>query len=330
MALYFQDRPRVAFFALVILATLAASLLVSVGDVFARGAVLTFEGAPNTSQRNHWLEDGFSVDSTNGFRIINAYGTDGGNNEALLKDGQNMTITLDGGGLFDAIGFKVELHKNKEIGQQQRDALWNASVTSNMGGVMDITSTGNFSLTGPDWEDISELTFNAPGPVCSCTPREVMSISVDDIELSTSVGDIVAEIDIKPGTGTNTLNLNGNGVVPVGVFGSGAFNVADINVSSVVAGVDADSDGEIDVSALPAAVVHGGHIEDIDGDGINDIVFHFREFELGIDTATPGNEILDVMLVGELNDTTAFAGVDVVRITPNNQGSRGKGGMGPK
>ena len=155
--------------------------------------------------------------------------------------------------------------------------------------------------------------------------------STVDCSVTAIPSELVVDIDIKPGSDPNSLNLNGNGVVPVGVFGSNAFNVADINVSSVVAGVDADSDGEIDVSALPAAAVHGGHIEDIDGDGINDIVFHFREFELGIDITTPGNEILDVLLVGELNDTTAFAGVDVVRITPNNADkSRGKGGKGPK
>jgi hypothetical protein len=72
---------------------------------------------------------------------------------------------------------------------------------------------------------------------------------------------------------------------------------------------------------------HIGHIEDLNGDGIDDMVLHFREGELGIATGTPGNTILSLTLTGQLLDGAYFEGVDDVRITPNNSESRGKGGQ---
>ena len=131
----------------------------------------------------------------------------------------------------------------------------------------------------------------------------------------------VVDIDIKPGSDPNSINLNGNGVVPVGVFGTATFDVNDINVGTVRFGV----------LGTEAAAVHSGHIEDLNGDGIDDMVLHFREGELGIDVNTPGNTTLDLLLTGELDDGSAFEGKDEVRITPNNPDkSRGKGGKGPK
>ena len=154
------------------------------------------------------------------------------------------------------------------------------------------------------------------------------ALSADEIQAIYNAGsagkckEVVTEIDIdiKPGSDPNSLNLNGNGVVPVGVFGTDTFHVNDINVSSVGFGFDGNN----------AAAVHSGHIEDLDNDGFDDMVLHFREGELAIPISTPGNMTLDLLLTGELNDSTAFEGTDIIRITPNNDKSRGKGGKGPK
>lgn len=123
------------------------------------------------------------------------------------------------------------------------------------------------------------------------------------------------EIDVKPGSDVNPLNLNGNGVVPIAVLGSADLDVADIDPSTVAAGVDGDN----------ASPVHGGHIEDVNGDGIDDIVFHFREYELG---AVDGTESLTLTADGFGGEE--FEGSDSVRINPNNSKSKGKGGKGPK
>ena len=129
---------------------------------------------------------------------------------------------------------------------------------------------------------------------------------------------LVADVDVKPGSDVNPLNLNGNGVVPIAILGSATFDVTAINVGSVSVGPGG------------ASPVHGGHIEDVNDDGFDDLVVHVREGDLGIDTATPGGTVLTLGLTGELADGTPFSGEDQVRINKNNNKSKGKEGKDPK
>ena len=55
-------------------------------------------------------------------------------------------------------------------------------------------------------------------------------------------------------------------------------------------------------------------------------MLHFREGELGIPVDTAGKTILALTLNGNLNSWASIQGTDDVRITPNNEKSRGKGG----
>ena len=139
--------------------------------------------------------------------------------------------------------------------------------------------------------------------------------------------DILGIVDVRPGT----LNLNGNGVVPIVVFGSADLDVSLIDLNTVLAGVDLDSDDVVDApGAAPVHNGHLGHIDDVDDDGVDDIMFHFREYQLGIPVDTPGNTILSILVTARLNDGTPVGGTDDVRIAPNNAQARNKGGKGPK
>ena len=126
-------------------------------------------------------------------------------------------------------------------------------------------------------------------------------------------------IDIKPGSDPNSINLNGNGAVAVAVLSTGDFDATTIDVSSVLFGLEGDD----------AAPVHGGHIEDVDDDGLDDLVLHFREGELGIPVDSEGNSILTLTLTGTTTGAVGIEGQDQVRITPNNPKSRGRGVKGP-
>jgi hypothetical protein len=103
-------------------------------------------------------------------------------------------------------------------------------------------------------------------------------------------------IDIKPMSGTNEINLNSKGVIPVAIFSSNVFDATTINPLSVLFGPDA------------AEETHGtGHFEDVNEDGYIDLMLHFETRETGLicnDT--------EAVLTGETTDGQLFKGVDSI------------------
>jgi hypothetical protein len=47
------------------------------------------------------------------------------------------------------------------------------------------------------------------------------------------VTEISVDIDIKPGSSPNAININGNGVIPVAVLGSAEFDASQVDVSTL-------------------------------------------------------------------------------------------------
>jgi uncharacterized repeat protein (TIGR01451 family) len=127
------------------------------------------------------------------------------------------------------------------------------------------------------------------------------SASVDISALSGS------GIDIKPGSERNPLNLNGRGVVPVLLFGGDGFDVHDVDISTLRFGYDGDE-------ARPA---HGGHISDVSGDGIDDLMLHFRRDMLGMPQGLSRGDVVKLTLTGEMTDGTEFQEEDSVTIVGN-------------
>jgi hypothetical protein len=118
------------------------------------------------------------------------------------------------------------------------------------------------------------------------------------------------EIDVKPGSDLNPINLIENGVVAVAVFTTEAFNASTIDVSTVVfAGA----------SAVQSA------LEDVDGDGDLDLVLHFRIQDTELDeiyaqlvaddinadgVLDSNKQGFEVTLTGLTLDDLLFAGAD--------------------
>lgn len=103
-------------------------------------------------------------------------------------------------------------------------------------------------------------------------------------------------IDIKPGSFPSCFNNNGNGIIPVAIFGSETFDVHEVDVSTV------------ELEGLPVAMKAPGRYmaayEDVDLDGYMDLVVKFDDvagvFDQGDEYAT---------LTGNLLDGTPFFGV---------------------
>ena len=108
-------------------------------------------------------------------------------------------------------------------------------------------------------------------------------------------------IDIKPESYPNSINLSSNGVVPVAIFGSNTFDVHQINLSSVTfahAPIKARGRDRLMTS-----------YEDVNGDGFTDVVIHVITETLQL---TPTNTKAE--LNGFLLDGREIKGSESVKI----------------
>jgi len=107
----------------------------------------------------------------------------------------------------------------------------------------------------------------------------------------------VITIDIKPGSDpVNPVNSKSKGVIPVAVLGSMDFDATQVDFSTVEFGPG------------KASPVHDGHVENVNGDGFEDMVFHFNTQGTGI---TCGDT--EATLLGETFGGDAFSGTDSVK-----------------
>jgi hypothetical protein len=118
----------------------------------------------------------------------------------------------------------------------------------------------------------------------------IISVNLDFREAVQTV-----EIDVKPGTDPNAVNPRSRGVIPVAVLGSVDFDAALVDFSTVTFGPGA---------ASPA---HDGHVEDVNGDGFVDMVFHFNTQETGIQCGD-----IEATLTGETFGGRPITGSDTI------------------
>jgi hypothetical protein len=92
----------------------------------------------------------------------------------------------------------------------------------------------------------------------------------------------VVNIDIKPESDFNPINIKAKGVIPVAIFTTSLadgdlldFNAFDVDPSSVSLGIEANE-------AKTEAYSSINHAEDVDQDGDLDLIVHFRIQETGI------------------------------------------------
>jgi hypothetical protein len=122
-----------------------------------------------------------------------------------------------------------------------------------------------------------------------------------NIGLATSLMALPMDIDIKPGADPNSVNLRGAGIIPVAILGSDTFDVANVNVTTLAFGPD---------GASPAHR-SGGHFEDVNADGLMDLISHYRTEETGI---VPGDAMACVS--GVTDDARPFEGCDAIQMVP--------------
>ena len=105
------------------------------------------------------------------------------------------------------------------------------------------------------------------------------------------------DLDVKPESGTNHINLSSRGVIPVAILGSPALDVYDIDPDTLGFG------------PAHARIAHkkDPHYRDVDDDGAIDLMAHFRTSETGIEAGD-----VEVCVSGRTEDGSAFEGCDPI------------------
>ena len=181
------------------------------------------------------------------------------------------------------------------------------------------TTSGNFiwSDTGvdrifPDWsgyapDDIFRMTFTLDTPVV--LPSGVYFFSHDAI-----IRELV-DIDIKPQSCPNPLNIKSKGVLPVAILGTVDFNVSSIDITTLKLNGETPVKNSIEDVTAPSELEPCG-CEELDPDSFEDLVLKFDKQAI-IETLGEGvqnGDEIELTLTGDLLDGTAIVGIDCVVI----------------
>jgi hypothetical protein len=105
------------------------------------------------------------------------------------------------------------------------------------------------------------------------------------------------QIDIKPGSDPNSINLGSKGKVPAAILTTEAFDATTVDPVTVL---------------FAGAAPLRWTTEDVDGDGDLDLLFHFATQELALTV-----ESTEATLTGQTFGGQPIEGVDSVNIVPN-------------
>lgn len=137
-------------------------------------------------------------------------------------------------------------------------------------------------LTGPAWAasyyNLDDLTYTADGVGAGCGSA------------------LVIQIDIKPGSSPNSINLRSRGNIPIVLLSSDTFNAASVDTGTVV-------------FAGASALTIGGVPEDVNNDGLADLVLHFAT-----QSVTLQSDDTEACLTGQTTNGQQFKGCDSVRV----------------
>ena len=136
------------------------------------------------------------------------------------------------------------------------------------------------------------IAENNPGGLGQIFVVDKATLICDDSPMS-------VRMDIKPSSSPNSINVKSKGVIPVAIISTTDFDASSVAASSLAFGPGG------------APAVHGGHLEDVSGDGLLALMLHFGNQETGIDCGDTS-----AVLTGRTFDGQRITGEDSVRTVP--------------
>jgi len=167
----------------------------------------------------------------------------------------------------------------------------------------------DFAVDGVTLDPIpDQVTFTGGSGTLSVTYDDGTSADLlfySDIPIYLAAPAIAVDIDIKPGSYPNSINLGSNGVIPVAILSTADFDATTVlpeTVSLAGSGVAVRGKG----NKLLA------HEEDVNGDGLTDLVVKVETENLDPGTFQDGL----ATLTGQTSDGVQFEGSDEISIVP--------------
>ncbi len=242
------------------------------------------------------------------------------NDDVEIKDGATVN-------LYNSVSGYIQVHPGGVLNIYSGSVFWYVLVsTGQPEAVVSVYGT-NFAVDGVATEDNEFKPVTDTGSVLTGTYGNGESIpttlfkpglwffSEIPIKLKDPVSDSVT-IDIKPGGNPNNINLNSKGVVPVAVLTTDDFDASNVNPNTVL---------------FAGAEPERWTLCDVDDDGDDDLLFHFKTQKLlksednpdGLDenstTATLTAKLISTMkstTTTETADGEVIQGTDEVCIKP--------------
>jgi len=163
---------------------------------------------------------------------------------------------------------------------------------------------GDGQIESIDWyvsESSDDFVYVGANAVHSMTllgPIQITLVITDDEGLTAFETLNILAMDIKPGSDDNSVNLNGNGVLPTAFLSTSDFDATLIDPSS------------LRMTTGGSRIRHPkGHIEDVNNDGLSDLLVHFNIRDL------VGNQASTAFCVsGQYGEDVEFESCDNVRV----------------
>jgi hypothetical protein len=221
----------------------------------------------------------------------------------------------DGQGGLAQVGFSLTVSNVPPTVNAGADMMITSGATVGLSATFTDPGADTYS-SAIDWGDsTSEAGIIGAGTVTGAHPylgprTYTVTVCVTDDDggtgcdnLTVQVSPLTVTIDIKPGSYPNSINLGSGGNVPVAILGSPSFDATSVDPTTVR------------LASAPVQLKGKGtsmaSVEDVNGDGIADLVVHVSTEALQLSESDT-----EAVLEGQTFGGVYIRGVDTVRVVP--------------